>query len=89
MYGHEPSQWTHVCCGFPESQGSSLILADTHNHSFSMGLVIITVPSYQDVIICGHYDCGGVRAAMRNVSHGNVDLWIMGELLLHVTTPNH
>jgi carbonic anhydrase len=32
----------------------------------------------KNILLCGHYDCGGVRAAMQNVSHGNVDMWIMG-----------
>ncbi len=28
------------------------------------------------VIVCGHYGCGGVRAAMEEKSHGLVDNWI-------------
>ena len=28
------------------------------------------------VIVCGHYCCGGVKAAMGNQSHGLVDNWI-------------
>ena len=30
----------------------------------------------EHVIICGHYGCGGVRAAMDDKSHGLVDNWL-------------
>lgn len=30
------------------------------------------------IIVCGHYDCGGVRAAMRNYDHGLVENWVIG-----------
>eukprot|EP00611_Tribonema_gayanum_P021884 TRINITY_DN4300_c0_g1_i1.p1 TRINITY_DN4300_c0_g1~~TRINITY_DN4300_c0_g1_i1.p1 ORF type:complete len:383 (-),score=157.87 TRINITY_DN4300_c0_g1_i1:603-1706(-) len=32
----------------------------------------------ENIIICGHYDCGGVKAAMRNHDHGIIEQWIMG-----------
>jgi carbonic anhydrase len=28
------------------------------------------------VIVCGHYDCGGVKAAMEQKSHGLIDNWL-------------
>ncbi len=30
----------------------------------------------QHIIVCGHYGCGGVKAAMRNESIGIIDNWI-------------
>lgn len=28
------------------------------------------------VIVCGHYDCGGIKAAMDQQSHGLIDNWL-------------
>ncbi len=28
------------------------------------------------VIVCGHYGCGGIKAAMTNDSFGNMDVWL-------------
>ena len=28
------------------------------------------------VIVCGHYGCGGIQAAMENQPHGLVDNWL-------------
>lgn len=30
----------------------------------------------KQIIVCGHYGCGGIRAAMSNKTHGFVDNWL-------------
>jgi len=36
----------------------------------------IDVLQVEDIIVCRHYGCGGVKAAMDNTSLGLVDNWI-------------
>jgi len=36
----------------------------------------VDVKSVKHIIVTGHYDCGGVRAAMESQHHGIVDNWI-------------
>ena len=37
------------------------------------------------IIVCGHYGCGGIKAAMTNDSFGNMDVWLKKIKDVHTT----
>ncbi|CAM9870845.1 unnamed protein product, partial [Ectocarpus sp. 8 AP-2014] len=48
------------------------------DHSLLAALAYaVNVLEVTDIIVCGHYGCGGVRAAMENIDHGLLEHWLL------------
>ena len=65
--------------------GEMFIHRNIANQVFATDLNLLSVLQYgievleiEHLIVCGHYDCGGVKAAMGSGSHGLVDNWLAG-----------
>ena len=52
------------------------VVVHTDFNCLSVLQYAVEVLKVEHVIVCGHYGCGGVRSAMKNLSHGLIDNWL-------------
>ncbi len=52
------------------------VVVHTDLNCLSVMQYAVEVLRVKHVIVCGHYGCGGVRAAMQNREHGLIDNWL-------------
>lgn len=54
------------------------VVAETDFNVLAVLQYAVDVLKVRHVIICGHYGCGGVQAALDNMRHGMIDNWLAG-----------
>jgi carbonic anhydrase len=52
------------------------VVVHTDLNCLSVIQFAVEVLEVKHIIICGHYGCGGVKAAMTNEEHGLIDNWL-------------
>lgn len=52
------------------------VVVHTDLNCLSVIQFAVEVLKIKHIIVCGHYGCGGIRAAMDNTSHGLIDNWL-------------
>lgn len=52
------------------------VVVHTDLNCLSVLQFAVDVLKVKHVIVCGHYGCGGIRAAMEKDSHGLIDNWL-------------
>lgn len=52
------------------------LVVQTDMNILSVIYYAVEVLKVRHVIVCGHYGCGGVRAAMQSSDHGFIDNWL-------------
>ncbi|MFK7851224.1 MAG: carbonate dehydratase [Akkermansiaceae bacterium] len=52
------------------------VVQETDFNALAVLQYAIDVLKVTDVIVCGHYGCGGVKAALDNLRHGLIDNWL-------------
>lgn len=59
------------------------VVVETDFNLLAVMQYAVDVLKIRHVIICGHYSCGGVKAAVENIRHGMIDNWLSGIRALH------
>jgi carbonic anhydrase len=52
------------------------VVVHTDMNCLSVIQFAVEVLNVKHIIVCGHYGCGGVQAAMNNKQHGLIDNWL-------------
>lgn len=52
------------------------MVVHTDLNSLSVVQYAVEVLKIKDIIVCGHYGCGGIRASLETQGHGLIDNWL-------------
>jgi len=59
------------------------VVVETDFNVLAVMQYAVEVLEVRHIIVCGHYGCGGVIAALENVRHGMIDNWLSGIRAIH------